>query len=190
MSITDELREWAHGFNGPWKRNEEMLLAIADRIDAEHERAIDAMWEDAKSHMTDESMAEHGWVRLPTDADGVPIRMGDVMEGADKYDSLKKVRGKVITISFESDGIVDVAIKAWNSDGRSWHRAYLDQDASVYRHYHEPTVEDVLRDVVTLCHNTWKEGSAFEFYDVDDVMKSSNIAEYAAKLRLAEGEDA
>lgn len=38
--ITDELRKWAHGFNGPWKRNEEMLLAIADRIDAEHRRRI------------------------------------------------------------------------------------------------------------------------------------------------------
>jgi len=54
----------------------------------------------------------------------------------------------------------------------------------------EPTVEDVLRGVVTLCHNTWKKGSAFEFYDVDDVMKSGNIAEYAAKLRLAGDADA
>ena len=41
MSITDELREWAHGFNGPWKRNEVALLAIADRIDAEHRRALE-----------------------------------------------------------------------------------------------------------------------------------------------------
>lgn len=45
------------------------------------------------------------------------------------------------------------------------------------------TVEDVLREVVTLCHNTWKEESTFHFYDVDDVMKSGNIAEYADEIR-------
>ena len=43
MSITDELREWAHCFNGPWKRNEVALLAIADRIDAEHRAAIEKL---------------------------------------------------------------------------------------------------------------------------------------------------
>lgn len=41
MSITDELREWAHGFNGPWKRNEVALLAIADRIDEQHRKALE-----------------------------------------------------------------------------------------------------------------------------------------------------
>ena len=41
MSITDELREWAHGFNGPWKRNEVALLAIADRIEEQHRKALE-----------------------------------------------------------------------------------------------------------------------------------------------------
>lgn len=70
MSITDELREWAHGFNGPWRRNEEMLLAIADRIDAEHEEKVSywqgACYEDGyKEGLADneDATAERGWVR-------------------------------------------------------------------------------------------------------------------------------
>jgi hypothetical protein len=43
----------------------------------------------------------------------------------------------------------------------------------------------VLRDVVTLCHNTWKEGSGCRFYDVDDVMNSGNIADIADRIREA-----
>jgi hypothetical protein len=79
MSITDELREWAHGFNGPWRRNEEMLLAIADRIDAEHERELRETGEDIVRDVRRE------WVRLPLDADGVPIRVGDVMDSKVDY---------------------------------------------------------------------------------------------------------
>lgn len=46
------------------------------------------------------------------------------------------------------------------------------------------TVEDVLRDVVTLCANTWKDGeSPFAFYGVSDVMESGNIKGYADELR-------
>jgi len=85
--------------------------------------------------------------------------------------------GKVITVSFECDGTVDVAIQAWNSDGVSWHRAYLDQDASVYRHHHEPTVEDVLHELV---------GKALNVIEIGGEDKL--VAEYAAKLRLA-GDD-
>ena len=48
---------------------------------------------------------------------------------------------------------------------------------------YQRTVEDVLREVVTLCHNTWKEDSAFCSCDVDDVMGSGNIAEYADEIR-------
>jgi len=115
-----------------------------------------------------------GCIELPKDADGVPIRVGDVMEGVNKYDSLKKVMGKVITVSFESDGIVDVAIQAWDSNGKSWHRAYLDPNASVYRHYHAPTVEDVLREML----DAWGELPSNETND-------AIVAKYAKRLTLA-----
>lgn len=82
MSITDELREWAARELASWKMARERydaLAAIADRIDAEHER----MFLDLTSGMEPmdaEHMAEHGWVKLPVDADGVPIRVGDTVE--------------------------------------------------------------------------------------------------------------
>ena len=40
MSITDELREYARTRISP---NKDMLLAIADRIDAEHQKALDEL---------------------------------------------------------------------------------------------------------------------------------------------------
>lgn len=188
MSITDELREWA-SVEVPYKYGHQ-LNAIADSIDAKHERLMaerrrSCVFYDAERNyckVHDEGdMAEPGYVRLPVDTDGVPIRIGDVMEGVDKYDSLKKVKGKVITVSFESDGIVDVAIQAWNSDGKSWHRAYLDSGASVYRHHHEPTVEDVLIKMLE---------KAVGYSDAHTTVALNAIAEYSAKLRLAgDGEE-
>ena len=167
MSITDELRKFAD--DRTFLGNDYMeLYAIADRIDERHKHAIGYV-----DDRDPDTMIENGWIRLPKDADGEYIHIGDEMEGVDKYDSLKKVMGKVITVSFESDGTTDVAIQAWGSDGKSWHRAYLDPYASVYRHYHAPTVEDVLHEFI--CDH--EEGVRNE---VD------LIAEYAAKLQLKE----
>ena len=177
MSITDELRKWGYGFCGD---TYDVVTAIADRIDAAHEKAmseqpctIDMV------PMTDERMAELGLVRLPVDADGEYIHVGDVMERGEAH-------GRVIALMLSNYP------KKWGG-GLHWGVQLEGEQAPTaldltFRHYHEPTVEDVLRDVVTLCHNTWKEGSAFEFYDVDDVMESDNIADFAAKLRLA-GDD-
>ena len=168
MSITDELRKWwARKFPVIDKGWHEDFTAIADRIDAEHERELRETGEDIVQDV------RHEWVRLPVDADGVPIHVGDLMDNTHK-DGFRAKR--VIGICQHPDERWTVEV----DEGRlRWH------DAAKLRHHHEPTVEDVLRDVVTLCHNTWKEGSAFEFYDVDDVMESGNIAEYIAKLRLA-----
>ena len=73
MSITDELREWG----SRWEDIVALEIEeIANRIDAEHER----MYTDltiGMEPMDAEHMAEHGWVELPVDADGVPIHVGD-----------------------------------------------------------------------------------------------------------------
>ena len=159
MSITDELREWAHGFNGPWRRNEEMLLAIADRIDAEHEREL---------RETDEDIVRdvrHEWVRLPLDADGKPINIGDVMEWPDGE-------------TFEVVGIGQGTLFYVDGDGGAladW------THASTKRHHHAPTVEDVLREF------------ANEVYaDADNEIRDRDFlcAKYAKRLTLAESEDA
>lgn len=54
MSITDELRAWVRDGKGS-------LLAIADRIDAEHEKAMADAY--LSGTPTDEELAELGWVR-------------------------------------------------------------------------------------------------------------------------------
>lgn len=163
MSITDELREyiWQHATN-----NDE-LRAIADRIDIAHKHAIGYV-----DDRDPETMAENGWVKLPKDSDGEYIHIGDVMQWPEDGDTFEVVGIGEDGVLFYFDPNAEDETADWTASQNK-------------RHHHAPTVEDVLRGVVTLCRNTWKEGSAFEFYDVDDVMKSGNIAEYAAKLRLA-----
>ena len=67
MSITDELRAWAARELAGWKMARERfdeLTAIADRIDAEHEEAIQqVLMGEGGVPATDENMAEYGWVR-------------------------------------------------------------------------------------------------------------------------------
>ena len=153
--------------NGELKRHWQKEL---DRLKAERDSMAAAL---------DAAQGEHAfapeshYMMLPKDADGVPIHVGDVMESKDGGPLFDEG-------SFE--------VRAMRCDECGWevYDRLGDRYApSLLRHYHEPTVKDVLREVVTLCHNTWKKESAFEFYDVDDVMESGNIAEYAAKLRLA-----
>jgi hypothetical protein len=186
MSITDELRKEARGFGryvytAP---QADCLTSIADRIDAEHEAKV-SYWQSASYKdgydegfasaddwlaQHEDAMVEHGWVKLPVDANGKYIHAGDVLDGYGKTIEVVELRhGRSGWLLISRDG-----------------NGY--DDTFVFTHHHEPTVEDVLRDVVTLCHNTWKEESPFHFYDVDDVMKSGSIAEFASRLRLAEGD--
>lgn len=179
MSITDELREWAHGFNGPWRRNEEMLLAIADRIDAEHERAVMSTMNDALYHANDESMAELGWVRLPKDADGEPIHIGDVMENLrEDLEPQLHHRFRVYSIRYRDYGQGCVLAE----DG---YPSIL-YSAEECRHYHEPTVEDVLRECCYKYHSVLIDdmNDAINRVERDYIAPAEIIAEYAARLRL------
>lgn len=196
MSITTELREWwLHRFPVMDEKLYRDFVAITDRIDAEHQKAEDE-WKakngqswlhgyvECRAELMDgneaitASLEDAGWVKLPVDADGVPIHIGELV------DEMLPFGG------YAAPAPVDTMELSRGASGYGW-MVKLDAEnrASIspklLRHHHEPTVEDVLRNVVTLCHNTWKEESPFHFYDVDDVMKSGNIAEYAAKLRLA-----
>lgn len=67
MSITDELRDWV---SNQYRVNRLRGFAIADRIDAEHEKELEEQFNALTidmEPMTEESMAEHGWIRLPKD---------------------------------------------------------------------------------------------------------------------------
>lgn len=194
MRITDELRSWfehAYTFSKDevivrvpnpwfgWKPNLEQML---DRIDAEHKAAVDKAHADgernglqqARSASEDwqrgfdegfaaaddwlaeheDAMVEHGWVKLPVDADGVPIRVGDEVKEVGY-----NVNGTVCELRMDDDG--------WwvfvNGVGRR---------PGKYRHYHAPTVEDVL---------TKLEGMRGGYATYEDVV--TRCAELAKTLR-------
>ena len=110
----------------------------------------------------EDAMAEHGWVRLPLDADGAPIHVGDSIEIIGGED------GVAVAIELCEDG-------GWNVSMRptGWDTPTLFAAESV-RHHHAPTVEDVLREML----DAWGELPAEE-------TNEAIVAEYAAKLRLA-----
>lgn len=123
MSITNELREWFKDrlFMGNGYAE---LTAIADRIDAEHERMLG-----------DWDYWESTHVELPKDADGEYIHVEDRMEWVRYKDGDPTI---VRTVS----GIGNGVFFAWSDEqGR-----YAQYEAHAYRHCHAPTVEDVLRE--------------------------------------------
>jgi hypothetical protein len=158
--ITDELR--AGGIYRPASNRryftEEELTAIADRIDAEHERMM-GEWD----------YWESTHIKLPVDADGVPIRVGDKVVDWD-------TPRLVVAVSEDS-----ICLAGYESD--SYYRMGI---AKNYRHHHAPTVEDVLREFAQAMNEnlgmyTGEAIDADEWHDAD----AKTIAEYAAKLRLA-----
>lgn len=186
MSITDELRKVAAKTECANGRCEKLyrgdLEHIADRIDVEHDKALNSVddaydsgynvgYDEGFASADDwlaqheDAMAEHGWIRLPKDADGEYIHVGE------RVQLIGNDPSTVSHMSLADDG---------------W-RVYVKYDGGIgtgsgepkyIRHYHAPTVEDVLREFGDWYAHT-KGGC-----DEDGI-----IAEYAAKLRLAEEEE-
>lgn len=209
MKSVDELKDYIETYCGCYKCRAEIAGLIA-AIEAEHKmlthdavckahadgeknalRQVRSASEDYKRGVedaldNDELIEERGWIRLPVDADGVTIRLGDAMEGVDKYDTLREVSGEVITIHFNrmDDGSVStsVGLQVWAKNGKSYHIVYIDPLASIYRHCDkdpEPPVEDVLREFAR-DFDAWCNYSG----PVDESPEDP-VAEYAKKLRLA-----
>ena len=100
-------------------------------------------------------------MRGPIDADGVPIRVGDVME----LPSGKRDKVRFMTVNGGG----------WLVNEECWFPDKL-------RHHRPPTVEDVLEEMYDALEDARiPNGSEKRTYE-------EIIAEYAAKLRLA-GED-
>ena len=119
MSITDELRKWGYGFCGD---THDVVTAIADRIDAEHKKAIREL-----NNLADAS------VLLPVDDDGEVIHIGDVMEWPD---------GKTFEVVGIGEGVL-----FYVEDGNEqadW------TDASTKRHHHPDTWERIIEDATAL----------------------------------------
>ena len=125
MSITDELREWAGGSTiSSWTA--EHLTAIADRIDAEHESACAEAYGNGVQSVALPDLT--AYVKLPVDADGEVIHIGDVMDGYGKTI-------EVVEMRYGRSGWVLIS-----RDGNGY------ADTFAFSHHHEPTVEDVLRE--------------------------------------------
>ena len=130
------------------------------------EQAVEATLGSGVDSMTDAELADHGLVRLPTDADGVPIHVGDVLTDGE--------------YTFRVDELAAFGDGSWsirNEDGNAW-------AACDVTHHHEPTVEDVLLEFTDEVWNRCCEGATASDSGIDEL-----VAECAAKLRLA-GEDA
>lgn len=185
MGITDELRKWAedntmqdtvlttyppqHAVHGVL----ETLLRIADRIDAEHQKACDDAWDNGyesdylgiEKWLTEhpQVMEQHGWVRGPLDADGEYIHIGD------KVTLYDRCVYEVDAIYLHKDR-VSVSYSGESGCGCD--------SADNFHHYHEPTVEDLLCEFaekvidsqIPSVHPSYEEA----------------IAEYATKFRLAD----
>ena len=104
------------------------------------------------------------FMELPLDADGVPIRVGDVMEFS-AFEIEKPVTRMV-------DGIGQGVFFAWCGE-----RGYQQHEAKRYRHHHEPTVEDVLQKLLE---------QAVGYSDAHTTVALDAIAEYAQRLQLRE----
>lgn len=160
MSITDELRKYARGYETLVNHR---LLAIADSIDAEHEQQLADAFETRNSA---ENLEADGWIRLPVDESGEVIRIGDRMD--EWYgDGWHATAAPVDTMELSR-----------KADGSPFWMVRLDTDNRTYispkllRHHRLPTVEDVLREFI-------------DALDIDTcVDTNATIAEYAEKLRL------
>jgi hypothetical protein len=175
MSITDELRKWKGNINTYLSPEVVLQLrcelnCIADRIDAEHERAMaDA---ELAAAPTKAQLEELGYIALPVDADGVPYHIDDKVD-SDHYED-----GTVVGIQYfkAPNGVVfeEIAVQPTGWDMATWH------DPEEYRHHRAPTIEDVLREF------------ADDVYaDSPNVLRDRDaiVERYAAKLRLAEEVD-
>ena len=162
MSITDELRRVIEdpllGY-APQDQHIKILTEIADRIDIAHKHAIGYV-----DDRDPETMAENGWVKLPADADGEPIHIGDVMES----------KGSDFLFGENS-----FEVRSMRCDECGWEvydRLGGRYAPSLLQHHHAPTVEDVLREMLYKAH----------IYDRQEMeLLPDLIAEYATKLRLA-----
>ena len=166
MSITSELRlVAADPYTGwvPTDKQQADLRAMADRIDAEHEAACAAAYGNGVESVALPDMT--AYVKLPLDADGVPIHVGDVME-ADNGTTFE-----VEHISLYPWG--------WRCDGEGKDRSGVTCTAHAIpdgcRHHHAPTVEDLLREYALKCEEAGNSGP--------EVKRLAT--EYAARLMLA-----
>lgn len=127
--ITKELREYASVAWEPWAAARERLLRMCDNIDAIH-RSLEA----ENERLRDASERGDDWIKLPVDADGVPIHIGDVMG----HQGLLNVRYTVVGISKDMFFTRDAS------------GLLYEHTAVLYFHYKPDTWESIIEDAIGL----------------------------------------
>ena len=209
MNITSELREWAkaltHWWYDPVKdqytytttdtmpssidaiRLDSSILAIADLIDAEHQKAMSRAGQLLADAEKDRDYNYANWQECKQKVlqgnitfDELNAKIEHLMDELSHCIELPKdADGEVIHVGDVLDGYGKTIEVVELRHGRSgW--VLISRDGNGYADtfaftHHAPTVEDVLREFA---------------YGLGVPVADSYIAASAAKLRLAEGEDA
>ena len=145
--ITDELRKWAESdalrAGMSLRTAREQALAIADRIDEQHENII---YEYKREYEDFKSYRDIAYVKMPVDADGVPIRAGDEVE-------------------FFNGNHDHVKILVLRESG--WSVNYLEWDPASLRHHQPDTWERIIDDALTVGwpNDSWTEVASAEIHD-------------------------
>lgn len=114
-SITAELRKWISSLytdgiyiDSMGRSSFDELAAIADRIDAEHERMAYDYQHEFDGWKADRDAR---WVQLPLDADGAPIHVGDELSGYGRPNGV--VYCKAVTECMVLVGEKDEGYRQW-----------------------------------------------------------------------------
>lgn len=154
----------AEALEHAYKKNRnqrKQLTEVQEAIHRRNEGELKQSWLRVKNNLECQiAQLKTCSVPLPKDANGETIFIGDWIE----VDDGKRAR---------VDAIAPNAVYWWEEDGCHWCQSFM---VSLY---HKPTVEDVLRKML----DAWGELPS-------NTTNDAIVAEYAAKLRLAEGEDA
>ena len=148
MSITDELREFADEFERTeWNGLAERAREIADRIDAEHERAVTAAHSNGITKYG--SMVAREYVKLPVDADGVPWHIGDstVLEG------------RAVTVCGFKAMMTEVYQCNVTNEVLKWHMYFsggkgFAYECDKFRHVQPDTWENIIEDAMRYARET------------------------------------
>lgn len=159
--ITDELRAYTFIITEEGSSILRRLTDIADRIDEEYKRVR----AESIIDMTDERMAEHGWVRLPVDADDKVWNIGDFAVGEVNPNNPQVVE-RMLWYGLDS---------GWQIETN--HIIFTCPEKA--HHHKPPTVEDVLVAMLE---------QAVGYSDAHTSVALNTIAEYASKLQLKESE--
>lgn len=139
MESIDKLREYGHDCCA---RVDDAIHDCADAIEAE--------------------IAER-YIPLPLDADGVPCKVGDMVE----------FHGREYEVFGVSEGGVYV------NNGGCWMMLFPRGDM---HHVKPRTIEDVLGDLIDLCYKTFGSSCMFE-RDKREIIESGNFEAFADEIR-------